>query len=65
MIQLQDKDGTLYYSDEIVDDAGDCDTIVWPDYDEKNLRRALFDDRETGLFDCDVVLLPNGIHFEI
>ncbi len=40
---------------------GDCDGIKWPKPNMKKLRSALYDDRETGLFnDDDIILLPNG-----
>lgn len=48
-------------------DAGDCDTIKWPDYDASDLRSALYDARETGCIPADTkdVLLPDGTVFEI
>lgn len=78
MIQLEAKDGTLYYPANVVDaygdpspivlcvyDAGDCDTIKWPKPNSANLRRALFDGREQGYLDGPSVLLPNGKEFSI
>mgnify|MGYP000860910550 CR=1 FL=1 len=75
-IQLVNRDGYLYYPDNIVNDfgdagpivvcvhdAGDCDTIKWPRPHMTNLMRALFDDRETGLTDLEGnALLPHGVH---
>ena len=47
-------------------DAGDCDTINWPNPNEENLRRALYDARETGVIpDVQLVTLPNGLEFSI
>ena len=47
-------------------DAGDCDTIRWPNPDEEHLRSALFDDREMGIIpDVRSVLLPDGKEFVI
>ena len=80
-IQLQAKDGCLYYPETMKDwrgksapiivcvyDAGDCDTISWPmkKGEDKNLQRALFDDRESmDDFPLDAeVLLPNGVRFD-
>ena len=74
IIQLIAKDKTLYYPETVVDalgkpspivlciyDAGDCDTICWPHPNLENLKRALFDDRECGVFDdIDVILLPDN-----
>lgn len=46
--------------------GGDMDTIRFPDYDAKHLRRALFDARETGqIDDVPMVLLPDGTEFLI
>lgn len=41
-------------------DAGDCDSIVWPNPNCDNLHRALFDDRECGLIGDEEVILPDG-----
>lgn len=76
LIQLEAIDGVLYYPPEIKDpydgdrvivlcvyDAGDCDTVRWPRPSLKNLRRALFDDTETGTLpprEEVTVRLPNG-----
>jgi hypothetical protein len=47
-------------------DAGDCDTIRWPNPDLENLRGALFDAREQGFIpDLGVVKLPDGSEFKI
>lgn len=73
-IQLITIDGDLYYPpnsnrewmpDEnliliCVYDAGDCDTISWPNPNRKNLGQCLFDDRECGVIDDQEVLLPDG-----
>lgn len=71
-IQLVENSGCLYYPDSVknsighvgpivlrVYPEGDCDTIKWPNPNMENLRAALFDDRETGLNQGEV-LLPNG-----
>jgi hypothetical protein len=47
-------------------DAGDCDTINWPNPDTDNLRAALYDAREMGLMPNDNnVMLPDGSVFAI
>ena len=48
-------------------DAGDCDTIAWPNPDQENLRSALYDAREMGQIPGDTtsVLLPDGSEFTI
>lgn len=48
-------------------DAGDCDTIKWPDYNAESLRAALYAARETGCLPADTqgVLLPDGKEFVI
>lgn len=47
-------------------DAGDCDTIAWPEYDAENLRSALYNAREMGLIPfVHSVLLPDGKEFAI
>ena len=51
-------------------DAGDCDTIPWPNPDKgdlENLRAALYDAREMGQIPGDTtsVLLPDGSEFTI
>jgi hypothetical protein len=46
-------------------DAGDCDTIKWPNPNVANLRRALFDDRECGQWAGTAVILPDGTVFEV
>ena len=47
-------------------DAGDCDTIHWPNPNEENLRAALFDAREQGFIpDLPTVILPDGTEFTI
>jgi len=47
-------------------DAGDCDTIKWPNPNKENLRSALFDAREMGLIpDEPYVELPDGKLFGI
>ena len=39
---------------------GDYDQIAWPKPNRKNLHRALYDDRESGLISDEEVLLPDG-----
>ncbi len=47
-------------------DAGDCDSINWPNPNLENLARALYGDRECGIIpDHPVVLLPDGTEFNI
>ena len=48
-------------------DAGDCDTIKWPNPNIENLRIALYDCRETGVLPHDIVsvILPDGTEFLI
>ena len=50
-----------------IHDAGDCDTIKWPDYSAESLRAALYDARETGCLPADTksVQLPDGTEFFI
>ena len=78
-IRLVCKDGYLYYPDDVLDqfgepgpivlcvyDTGECDTIKWPRYNERNLRSALYGDREGGIFgDHTQIELPNGRQFSI
>lgn len=47
-------------------EAGDCDTIKWPDPDVEHLREALFDCRETGCIPIDTksALLPDSTEIE-
>lgn len=73
-IRLISKNGELFYPETVLDQygepspivlcvypQGDCDSISWPRPNMKNLQRALFNDRECGLFDdADVIELPNG-----
>jgi len=65
------KDGELYLPGGCTElllcvyPEGDCDAIKWPQYNEDNLRSALFDARETGEIPLDSrVLLPNGEEFK-
>lgn len=41
-------------------DAGDCDSIEWPNPNRENLLRCLFGDRECGIIGDEEVLLPDG-----
>lgn len=45
--------------------SGDCDTIPWPMNGEAryHLRKALYDMRECGMVDGNVVLLPDDSFF--
>lgn len=62
----------LYKGDERVIllyryDAGDCNTMKWPNYDADLLRCSLYDWREAGVIprDCQAVTLPDGTEFRI
>jgi hypothetical protein len=48
-------------------DAGDCDTVRWPNPNPDTLRAALYRAREVGLVAGypDIVLLPDGSAFSI
>ena len=71
--QLRAVGGHLYLRDEDGKDqilirrynAGDCDTISWPDPDLKNLASALYDAFEKGQIKTRLLFLPNGDTFNI
>jgi len=62
--QLHDEQQRQWFPDSnpillVIYDAGDCDTIHWPDPNKDHLRRALYDGREcgyTGPRDTEVTL---------
>jgi hypothetical protein len=72
MAKLKAKGGHLHLNRKVllvIYPEGDCDQIAWPlsDRGRKNLRHALYDERETGGLPADAhsVELPNGVIFSI